>query len=129
MTGDDNSVGSVAEEAAKLLGALQGWARENGSDYANAATAAAGGAAATASSINEHIATGSAECKFCPICQVVSAVRATSPEVKQHLSTAAASLLQATAALMATHPAARQGPEGQEPIEKIDISDQPWDED
>ena len=35
-------VGSVGEEAAKLLGALSNWARDQGGDYAGSAADAAG---------------------------------------------------------------------------------------
>ena len=123
MTGDDDSVGSVGEEAVKLLAALQGWARENGSDYANAAAAAATGAASTASVVNEHIATGAKECQFCPICQVVSVVRATSPEVKQHLTSAATSLLQAITAGMAAASNNGGTPDPGTTYQRIDLED------
>ncbi len=103
MSDSDEPVGSVGEEAAKLLGALQEWAKESGSDYANAAAGAAAGAASSLGAVNEHIATGGKECRYCPICQMISAVRETSPEVKQHLASAATSLMQAVAGVMATH--------------------------
>ncbi len=49
MTGregkDGEDVGSVSEEAAKLLHALQDWAKESGTEYAGATAAAAEGAA------------------------------------------------------------------------------------
>lgn len=126
MTGEEDSVGSVGEEAVKLLAALQEWARENGSDYAKAAAAAASGAAATASSVNEHIATGGKDCRYCPLCQLISAVRATSPEVRQHLTSAASALLRAAATAMATDVGRRQE---DSPVEKIDLVDDAWDED
>ena len=50
---------------------------------------------ATIADISSHIATGSAECTYCPICRTVHAVRQTSPEVRAHLAAAASSLLQA----------------------------------
>ncbi|HSJ19952.1 MAG TPA: hypothetical protein VK964_05205, partial [Nocardioidaceae bacterium] len=76
-------------------------------------------------SINEHIATGDQACKYCPVCQVISAVREVSPEVKQHLTTAASSLLQAAAAAMATDDSRRCD---DSPVEKIDLSDEAWDD-
>ena len=122
-------VGSVAEEAAKLLAALQGWAKDTGGDYADAAATAAAGAAEKLHEVNEHIAHGE-DCRYCPVCQVISAVRSTSPEVRQHLSTAASSLLQAASGLLETYGAsspARQDPSG---VEKIDLSDDGhWDDD
>jgi len=42
MSDADENVGSVTEEAAKLLHALQDWAKESGSEYAGAAATAAG---------------------------------------------------------------------------------------
>ena len=128
MSDPDESVGSVAEEAAKLLHALQDWAKESGSEYAGAAASAAEGAASAVHRIDEHIATGSAECAYCPVCRVISAVRATSPEVRQHLTTAGTSLLHAAAGLLATVPEpSKQRRDG--PVEKIDLSDDDWEDD
>jgi len=113
-------VGSVAEEAAALFAALSGLAKEQGGQYAGAAANAAGAAASAMHGVNEHLATGSTECQFCPVCQVIHAVRATSPEVKAHLAVAAHSLLQAASSALATH-----APQpGQSPVEKIDLDDE-----
>ena len=133
MSNDDEQeqVGSIGEEAAKLMNALQGWAREHGGDYANAAAGAASGAAASMNSINEHIATGGQACKYCPICQVISAARETSPEVKQHLASAATSLAQAVAGILATQvPNQDKKARSDTGVEKIDLSDErDWDKD
>lgn len=116
-------VGSVGEEAMKLFGALADLAKQQTGDAAGGLGDLAGQAAAMAHEVNEHIATGSAECRYCPVCRVVHAVRQTSPEVKAHLAVAASSLLQAAAGLMETLPAAQgtpgrpRGPE----VEKIDL--------
>ena len=130
MTGADEPVGSVTEEAAKLLHALQDWAKESGSEHAGAAASAAEGAASATHRINEHVATGDAACTYCPVCRVISAVRDTSPEVKAHLSTAMTSLMQAAAGMMATpvpDPGARR-PDST--VEKIDLSDDDeWEDD
>jgi hypothetical protein len=85
MTGGpgDEPVGSVGEEAAKLFGALADWAGEH------------------AHEVDEHLATGSAECLYCPVCRTVHAVRHASPELKAQLTTAASSFLQAAAGLLA----------------------------
>lgn len=131
MTDDnqDEPVGSVGEEAAKLLGALQELARESGGEYAGAAAAAAGGAASSLGSLNEHLATGGADCRYCPLCQVISVVRQTSPEVRQHLSTAASSLLQAAAGVLATQVPDQSGQDRGSGVEKIDLdSDAGWEE-
>jgi len=110
-------VGSVAEEAAALFAALSGLAKEQGGQYAGAAAAAAADAA---HGINEHIANGSAECQWCPVCQVIHAVRSTSPEVKAHLSVAAHSLLRAASSVLATYAPQTE----QSPVEKIDLDDE-----
>jgi hypothetical protein len=113
---DNDAVGSVAEEAAKLLGALQDWASESGPESATAAA----GAASAFNSINEHIATEGEDCKYCPVCQLISVARRTSPEVKHHLGTAASSLLRAAAAAMTTSPSDRAP---HSPVEKIHLED------
>ncbi len=118
--GDAHDVGSLGEEAAKLFGALSGWAREHAGDAGEGLSGLAAQAAASAHDLNEHLATGSAECTVCPVCRTVHAVRQLSPEVTAHLSAAMASLAQAAAALMATTPAgaARDGE-----VEHIDLAD------
>lgn len=119
-------VGSVAEEAAKLLGALQGWAHDAG--RAEDRSHGAGGAFRH---LNEHIATGDRDCTYCPVCQVIGIVRDTSPEVRQHLASAATSLMSAASGLLAAHgsePA--RGQRGGSPLEHIDLSeDEEWEGD
>lgn len=94
-------VGSVAEEAARLLGALRGWVEHDG-----------------------DVATGGESCRFCPLCQAISAVRGTSPEVKEHLGSAATSLIKAAASAMATHvPDQEDGERPSGRVEKIDLDE------
>jgi len=117
---DHERVGSVAEEAAKLFGALSGWAKEHGE-----------GLSSFADDVHDHVAsgmadgmaTGAAECTWCPVCRTLAAVRATSPEVRAHLATAASSLMLAVSGMMATHPPARDAR-----VEPIDLDDD-WPED
>ncbi|KRA37409.1 MULTISPECIES: hypothetical protein [unclassified Nocardioides] len=99
-----HEIGSVGEEAMKLFGALADAARQQAGEAAGSATGFAAQAAAMAHEVNEHIATGEAECRYCPVCRVVHAVRQTSPEVRTHLMVAASSLLQAAAGFMETLP-------------------------
>ena len=122
-----DGVGSVAEEAAALFNALAGIARDRGGEYAGAAAGAAGAASEALHNLNDHIATGSAECTYCPVCQVIHAVRSTSPEVKAHLAVAANALVQAASGVLATH-LPDDGPGS--PVEKIDLDDDEgsWDE-
>ncbi|WP_310963165.1 hypothetical protein [Nocardioides terrisoli] len=112
-------VGSVAEEAAALLAALSGFAKEQGSQYAGAASGVATAASESLHNLNEHIATGSKDCVYCPVCQVIHAVRATSPEVRTNLAIAANALAQAAAGMLASHvPTDESGP-----VQKIDLDD------
>lgn len=131
-------VGSVGEEAAKLFAALSGLAKTHavgaaaaegaakgqGTDYAGAVAGAASAVSEAFQQINEHIATDATECRYCPVCQVIHAVRATSPEVKAHLAVAASSLMQAAAGVLATQV---PGDGKTSPVEKIDLDDEgPW---
>ena len=124
--GSQEPVGSVGEEAAKLLGALSDWARDQGDDYAGSAADAAGSFAHAVQDVSQHIATGGEDCRYCPVCQVIHVVRQTSPEVREHLSVAASSLLQAAAGLLATNTPQHQKPST---VEKIDLDDADWDDD
>lgn len=112
-------VGGLGEEAVRLLQALQDWARDATDD-------AVGPAGSLLSRLDEHVATGGRDCRYCPVCQLLAAVRATSPEVKHHLSVAASSLFQAAAGLMAP-PQASRPPEDR--VERIDLDDDHWEED
>jgi hypothetical protein len=125
----EEQVGSISEEAAKLLGALAGWAGEQEAEatgLGGPATPGLSGLAARAAravrEADQHLATGDAECTWCPICRTVHAVRRTSPEVRAHLATAASSLLQAAAGLLATAvpPEARADGRGHG-VERIDL--------
>ena len=118
-------IGSVGEEAAKLFTALSGWAKDQGAQGADSAAGAAFAFGDMLKDVNDHIATGGEDCKYCPVCQLISAVRATSPEVKAHLAVAASSLMHAAAGVLAT-----QVPEDKKPgpVEKIDLDDESWDE-
>ena len=123
QTDGPEPVGSVAEEAAKLFGALSGWAREHGD---GASTMAGSMAASVTDELHEHLATGSAECAWCPVCRSVSAVRQTSPEVRAHLASAASSFMLAVSGMMAPH---TPSPDGG--VERIDLDDDSdaWPED
>jgi len=108
--GRDPDVGTVVEEAAKLLGALSDWAKD-----------AAHLGADLGHGLDGHLATGAPECTYCPICRTVHAVRGLSPEVRTQLATAATTALQAMAGLLAAatpaDPGARSG------VEHIDLDD------
>jgi hypothetical protein len=125
--GPGEEVGSVAEETAKLLSALQDWAKESGHHQASAASQVAGGLAESVRSLGEGIGHGP-DCKYCPVCQVINVVRETSPEVKQHLAIAANSMLQAMQGMLATQVPDSHRPRRTAPVEKIDLDDAPWDD-
>jgi hypothetical protein len=133
------SLGSAAEEAARLFGAVSDWAKQHGGEVANNLTVAlatglaglAGQAQNAASGLghdlDEHLATGAPECAYCPICRTMHVVREASPEVIAHLSTAATALMQAAAAVAAaassSGPTSRRGSR----VEKIDLDqEQGW---
>jgi hypothetical protein len=112
QTDGPEPVGSVAEEAAKLLGALSGWAREHGDGVTALADS-------MTQELHEHLATGAPECAWCPLCRTVAAIRQTNPEVRAHLANAASSLMMAVSGMMATRPPARDGG-----VERIDLDDE-----
>ena len=127
MSREQEPVGSLGVEAAKLLAALQDWAKDSGGEYVEAATAAASGAATGLHDLDEHLATGGPDCCYCPVCRVISAVRGTSPEVKAHLRLAATSLVDAAAGMLATHTGtsgAQEAGRRGSPVEKIDLDPQ-----
>jgi hypothetical protein len=119
-----HEVGPLAEEAAKLLGALSGWAREHAAEAGDGLSGLADRAASAVHGADEHLATGAAECTVCPLCRTVQAVRQLNPEVTTHLASAMSSLAQAAAALMSTPPPHRTDRDG---VEHIPLNDE-WPE-
>lgn len=107
MSAAEEPVGSLAEEAAKLLGALAG------ADFASQALR----------DVDEHLGAGADECRYCPLCRTVHAVRRASPEVRTHLATAASALLQAAAGLVAAAAAGAADPRPADGVERIDLED------
>lgn len=95
-------VGSAAEEAARLFEAVQEWAQRS------------------SGAVSDHVATGSADCVLCPVCQLISLLRETRPEVAMHLAEAASSLLAAVRSAVAAHEQEWSARKGQG-VERIDI--------
>jgi hypothetical protein len=119
---DMGDVGSVADEAAQLFGALSDWARDHRSDLGHGLSGVADQVSAAARDVRDHVDTGAAECTYCPICRTVHLVREASPELRDQLTVAAASLMQAAAGLLAT--AARAGePAHPSGVERIDLDE------
>lgn len=94
-------VGSAAEEAARLVEALRRWFDERAPDL-SASTA------------------DSRDCQLCPICQLLGFFRQGQPEVFEHLSQAADSLLAAVRSGISAHEAHWSRP-GSPFVEHIDI--------
>lgn len=92
------SIGTPADEAAKLLAAVQDWAR--------------------ARFDAQHLATGSSECQVCPVCQAVSALRQVNPQTVEHLLEAAASFVAALKSTVTTQPTP---PDAGSRVQHIDI--------
>lgn len=134
---DRPPVGTLAEEATQLFAVLSGIARDQAAQYSAGAESMTASASAAMRAVNEHIATGDAECTYCPICRVVHAARTASPEVKAHLSSALLSLAQAASSLMAPPQAPQKDPEAHADddvaapadgaLHKIDLDDGAWD--
>lgn len=87
----DAPFGSAAEEAARLFEAVQDWARR------------ASGGTGTGPAGGVPIATGSAECQLCPLCQLLAVLRGSRPETFAHLSDASASLMAALRSAIDAH--------------------------
>ena len=122
--GADDPVGSVAEEAAKLFGALSGWAREQSDGVAGFSAGFAG----LSEDLRDHLATGAPECQWCPVCRTVHAVRQASPEAKAQLASAASTFLQAAAGLLAAAGSAESRADSR--VQHIDLdADDPDDTD
>lgn len=94
------AVGTLAEEAAKLFAAAETWWHEH---------APAG---------PEHVGP---ECRVCPICQGLSVLRNAQPELFEHLSEAAASLMLAVKAAVDAQERAWAKRRTDVPVERIDI--------
>jgi hypothetical protein len=77
--------GAAAEEAARLVDALGQWLA--------ARSAARPNGGVDLGYLNTHIATGAAECKLCPLCQLISLARQGSPELSARMDDAVEALL------------------------------------
>lgn len=116
-------VGSLAEEAAKLLAALQGWTQEfRGHDDADSEPGADAGTHHHGADSHAEHTTLSGECRYCPLCNLARFARAASPEVRDHLASAGLSLAMAFKELMDNAGNARPAAT---PVEKIDLDGDP----
>jgi hypothetical protein len=122
-------IGSLGEEAAKLFAAATEWARQQTGDPKPASSPIPKFGELLS---QEHIATGAPECRWCPICQAISLLRTTSPDVKEHVASlvvVARQILDAVGEAVAEGgPQSKPHPEPKPDVEHIDLSeDDPWD--
>jgi hypothetical protein len=96
--------GPLAEEAARLVEALSDWARTHTGDLPGAVGAQVG---------------GSAECRLCPVCQMIALMRQARPETFGHLLDASTALTAALRSMVETHSAHRP----QSGVERINLDD------
>jgi hypothetical protein len=94
------AVGSLADEAAKLLGAAEEWWR------------------AHAPGAPEHLGP---ECRVCPFCQLLAVVRHAQPDLFEHLTDAANALLLAARSAVEAQERAWSRSRADVPVERIDI--------
>jgi hypothetical protein len=92
--------GPLGEEAARLVEALSEWARGQGEEL--------------------PFATGSAECRLCPVCQLLSLMRQARPETFAHLLEATAAMAAAVRTVVESHHHADAG----HGVERIDLDDE-----
>jgi hypothetical protein len=104
-------VGTLAEEAAKLLAAVHVWAGDSAADDD-------GGEGGDTEPAHDHSPT---ECQWCPLCRLARLAKGTSPEVRTHLSQAAVSLALAVKGLLDDPVTA---PRTETPLEKIDLTEE-----
>ena len=135
-------VGSLAEEAAKLIAVMQNWASEHAGHPDRAADdePPAPGANEPGHPVGATDDPGHAgedhprqdrgrqtdhadhdpavECRWCPLCQTVRVAKAATPEVREHFASAAMSLAMAFKGLMET---VDDSTPRSAPVEKIDL--------
>ena len=123
--GHEGYVGGVGEEAARLLEAVQDWARRTAGssdpgppDGAEDADGAARPGSVGNPAWTGRIGTDALECQLCPLCRLIAVVRHTRPEVVEHLADATSSLAAALRDLLAATQHERTRPGA---VERIDI--------
>lgn len=130
-------VGSVAEEAARLLEALGGWASTAQEAYAARAAADAAGPSADAPEAHtqgrcescgaENGAGQAVVCRLCPLCQGIGLLRSVRPETVDRLADLAGAAAAALRDLAAHHPGSHasrpQPPSGGSRVQDIRIED------
>jgi hypothetical protein len=98
-------VGSLAEEAAKLVSALSSM-QSGGHEDAHEG--------------HDPLAP---ECRYCPLCALGRAARSMTPDVREHLASAASSLIMAARSLVDDAVAKAEARSAEPPVEKIDLAE------
>jgi hypothetical protein len=112
MTGESGSAGEpgpIGEEAARLLSAAQDWFHRTLGDPSTA-----------------RIAVGSAECAWCPLCQLITVLRGERPDISDKFAetqTAVAGLLRALADAATSMTPHDDGRTEANRVHKIDLRD------
>ena len=102
MTPAEEPLGSAAQEATRLINSLREWLDARGVPE------------------QPPLATGSAECRACPFCLLLGAVREHHPEVVEQLGRASESLLAALRSLVSDHEH-RWAQSDESSVERIDV--------
>ena len=76
---------AAAEEAGRLFEAVQEWAKR------------------TSTQVPGQVATGAPQCQLCPICKLIAGLRDSRPELLEHLTDAAGSLVAALRTAIDAH--------------------------
>ena len=93
-TGPSGAEGKAASDAGRLLAdAVHEWARARFGDTDSA-----------------YIATGAPECSWCPICQLIAALRGDRPDVTDKLAAAATAVVDVVGSLLNPPPGRTPGP-------------------
>ena len=93
-TGANGAEGTATSDAGRLLAdAVHEWARTRFGDPDTA-----------------HIATGAAECAWCPICQLIAALRGDRPDVTDKLAAAATAVVDVVGSLLNPPPGQTSDP-------------------
>jgi hypothetical protein len=106
-------VGTVAEEAAKLFAAMSDWATTHQAGHVDTA------------GHDQPPSEPAAECRFCPLCQLMHQIRSTSPEIRDLMTSAATSLALAAKNLLDNVDSATRGRDSG--VEKINLTEDSWD--
>lgn len=101
MSGTQEPLGSAAQEAGRLMDALREWLDARGVP-------------------DTPIATGSVECRACPVCLTLAAVREHHPEVVEQLGRAAEAIFAAVRSVVTEHEERWSDP-GPTDVERIDV--------